>query len=146
MAERKAKPVTKKVAVTKAASAAAGKPKTTKAVLAVTPKKAVAKKTATATAKPKNIKTPTTKPKNTKPPVVKKAVVPAAKKKAPVQKAVTTKAKLAAKKSVAQLTPEERYRMVQTAAYFIAERHGFSGRSADHWVAAELEIAGKLGQ
>jgi len=36
--------------------------------------------------------------------------------------------------------------MVQTAAYFIAERNGFGGCSADHWVAAELEIAGKLGQ
>ncbi|OGA28456.1 MAG: hypothetical protein A2W81_06700 [Betaproteobacteria bacterium RIFCSPLOWO2_12_61_14] len=75
---------------------------------------------------------------------MKKAVAPAAEKKTPAKKAVT--AKPAAKKTAAQLTPEERYRMVQTAAYFIAERNGFSGCSADHWVAAELEIAGKLGQ
>ncbi len=117
MAEQKAKPAAKKVAVTKVASKAAGKPKITKA--AAPPQKIVAKKAATAAAKPKNTKTP----------AVKKAAAPAAVKKTP-----------------AQLTPEERYRMVQTAAYFIAERNGFGGCSADHWVAAELEIAGKLGQ
>lgn len=38
-------------------------------------------------------------------------------------------------------TPEERYRMVQTAAYFIAERHGFEGDATEHWAAAEREIA-----
>ncbi|MDP4029623.1 MAG: DUF2934 domain-containing protein [Gallionella sp.] len=43
-----------------------------------------------------------------------------------------------------QPTPEERYRMVQTAAYFIAERSGFGGCSTDHWAAAELEVAGML--
>ena len=134
MAERKAKPAAKKVAVTKAAGAVAGKPKTTKAAVAATPKKVAAKKTATVAAKLKITKTP----------AAKKAVAPAAKKKAPVQKAVT--AKPAAKKTGAQLTPEDRYRMVQTAAYFIAERNAFGGCSTDHWAAAELEIAGKLGQ
>jgi hypothetical protein len=43
-------------------------------------------------------------------------------------------------------TLEERYRMVETAAYFIAEQHGFHGRSDEHWAAAERAIAGKLGQ
>jgi Protein of unknown function (DUF2934) len=43
-------------------------------------------------------------------------------------------------------TPEERYRMVQTAAYFIAEQHDFQGRSDEHWAAAERAIALKLGQ
>lgn len=132
MAEQKAKPAAKKVAVTKTAGKAAGKPKITKA--AAPPKKIVAKKAATAAAKPKNTKTP----------AAKKTAAPAAVKKAPAKKAVT--AKPAARKTAAQLTPEERYRMVQTAAYFIAERNGFGGCSADHWVAAELEIAGKLGQ
>jgi hypothetical protein len=47
---------------------------------------------------------------------------------------------------MAQPTPEERYRMVQTAAYFIAERHGFGGCATDHWAAAEVEIAGMLKQ
>ena len=39
-----------------------------------------------------------------------------------------------------QPTAEERYRMVQTAAYFIAERDGFAGKSTDYWIAAELQI------
>ncbi len=43
-------------------------------------------------------------------------------------------------------TPEERYRMVETAAYFIAEQHGFQGGSDEHWAAAEREIAAKLGK
>ncbi|MGB9093225.1 MAG: DUF2934 domain-containing protein [Gallionella sp.] len=43
-------------------------------------------------------------------------------------------------------TPEERYRMVETAAYFIAEQHGFQGRSDEHWAAAERAIAAKLGK
>ncbi len=36
--------------------------------------------------------------------------------------------------------------MVETAAYFIAERHGFQGRSDEHWAAAELEVAARLGK
>ena len=35
--------------------------------------------------------------------------------------------------------------MVAAAAYFLAERHGFSsGRALDDWVAAEKEINGKI--
>jgi hypothetical protein len=36
--------------------------------------------------------------------------------------------------------------MVETAAYFIAERHGFQGNSTEHWAAAEREIAVMLGE
>ena len=36
--------------------------------------------------------------------------------------------------------------MVETAAYFIAEKHGFQGRSDEHWATAERAIAAKLGQ
>lgn len=42
--------------------------------------------------------------------------------------------------------PEERYRMVQAAAYFIAEKEGFQGCSVEYWHRAELEIAKKLGE
>jgi hypothetical protein len=60
---------------------------------------------------------------------------------------VTPKAKPATtQKTVVKPTPEERYRMVETAAYFIAEQHDFRGRSDEHWAAAEREIAAKLGQ
>jgi len=80
-------------------------------------------------------------------PVVKKAVAPVAAKKSAMAKAKDSKA-IPAKASIPahKPTPEERYRMVETAAYFIAERHGFQGRSDEHWAAAEREIAARLGK
>jgi len=118
MNERQVATPTKKRAATKAASTVASKPKTAKSAIAKKPaaKKPVAKKTATTVTEPKKAKAP----------------------------AVTKAA--SAEKTKAKLTPEERYRMVETAAYFIAERHGFQGDSTEHWVAAELEVATKLGQ
>lgn len=80
----------------------------------------------------------------------KSATVTTAKKstaKKPVAKKTTSaKAKPASTEKKAKPTPEERYRMVETAAYFIAEQHGFQGRSDEHWAAAEREIAAKLGK
>lgn len=66
---------------------------------------------------------------------VKKPAAP----KAPAKKA----APKAAPKKVA-LSPEQRYRMIQDAAYFIAERHGFNGDSAYFWSLAEAEISSTL--
>lgn len=37
----------------------------------------------------------------------------------------------------------ERYRMIEVAAYYIAEKHGFAGSAADYWVQAEIEINAK---
>lgn len=37
----------------------------------------------------------------------------------------------------------ERYRMIEVAAYYIAEKHGFAGSAADYWVQAETEINAK---
>ncbi|MDP1940653.1 MAG: DUF2934 domain-containing protein [Gallionella sp.] len=45
---------------------------------------------------------------------------------------------------MAQPSAQERYRMVETAAYYIAERSGFQGSTTEHWAAAEIEIAEKL--
>ena len=42
------------------------------------------------------------------------------------------------------LSPEERYKMIQEAAYYIAERHGFNGDSAYFWSQAEAEINGRF--
>lgn len=94
------------------------KPKTSKTVGAVAGKKVVAKKTVAAAAEPKMTKLPATK----------KA------------------AAAIANKAAAKPSPEERYRMVETAAYYIAEKHGFQGRSDEHWAAAERAIAINLGQ
>ena len=132
MAEQKTKPAAKKAAPGKTGSVAAVKPKAAKVTATTATKKVATKKTAAPAAK------------KAAAPVAKKAAAPVADKKTPVKKAATASSKPAAKKMMAKPTPEERYRMVQTAAYFIAERNGFSGCSADHWVAAELEIAGKL--
>lgn len=45
----------------------------------------------------------------------------------------------------APLSPEERYRMVQDAAYHIAEKDGFQhGREQDYWFQAEKEIDARL--
>jgi hypothetical protein len=119
MVTSKTKTVVKKAAPAKAATPAK-KP-------AAPVKKAVVKKTVAAA------------PKTAKVPAVKKAAVPAAAKKAPAKKPAATKAP-------AKPTPEERYNMVATAAYFIAERNGFQGCSTEHWIQAEAEIAAKLGR
>lgn len=71
----------------------------------------------------------------------KKAAAKAVAAKKPAVKA-TAKPAPAAKKP--QLTPEQRYQMIQDAAYYIAERHGFNGDSAYFWSLAEAEINAKL--
>jgi hypothetical protein len=37
----------------------------------------------------------------------------------------------------------ERYRMIEVAAYYIAEKNGFAGNATDYWVQAEIEINAK---
>ncbi|HEY6095158.1 MAG TPA: DUF2934 domain-containing protein [Gallionellaceae bacterium] len=102
------------------------------------------KKTASATAK-----TPATKPKAPPKTRAGTATIKTAK---PGQGKLTPEAKetgkpraprkVSAKKGI---TAEERYLMVERAAYFLAERHGFSsGRALDDWIAAEKEIDSML--
>ena len=66
-------------------------------------------------------------------------------KRAPAKPAATRKSAakpVAPGKTASQtaLNPEERYRMIQEAAYYIAERHGFNWDSAYFWSQAEAEI------
>ena len=56
---------------------------------------------------------------------------PAAKKLA-VAKKISTKAR--------SISAEERYKMIEVAAYYIAERNSFKGNTLDFWTAAETEI------
>ena len=132
MAMQKAKPAPKKTAAAKKTGATAGKPKTANVTIAA--KKVAAKKTVAAVVRPKTAKAQAAK---------KTAASPATAKPA-VKKAAVANAKSATKKPAPATTPEERYRMVETAAYFIAERHGFQGNSAEHWADAEKEIADRL--
>lgn len=72
--------------------------------------------------------------------------------KAPAKKATTT-AKTTAAKPVTAKKPatrktkattadlEQRYRMIEVAAYYIAEKDGFTGNPVDYWIAAELQIS-----
>ena len=71
---------------------------------------------------------------------------PAEKKTAPAKKTPAKKA--AATKTVKSrsIGAEERYRMIEVAAYYIAERNNFKGSSIDYWIAAEAEIAKVIGK
>ena len=69
-----------------------------------------------------------------------KKAAPKAAAKKPVVKVAAPKT--ASKKSA--LNPEQRYKMIEEAAYYIAERHGFNGDSAYFWSLAEAEINAKL--
>lgn len=122
-------------------------------------KKLAVKKPLAKTAE-KSVKTTTALPKKSAP-VVKKAAIAAPEKKMPEMKTLAKKTpvkKIPAKismekkskpavdtKTTVKPSPEERYRMVELAAYFIAEQHGFTGRSDEYWVAAEQQIAARLG-
>lgn len=119
------------------ASAATRTAKTGQTAAATTKTKTAERKSVTATAEPKRTKAATVKAVST----IGKATVPAAEKGSPPGKAAPKKAQ-----TRPGPTPEERYCMVQTAAYFIAERNGFQGYPADHWLQAELEIAAQLGR
>ncbi len=71
--------------------------------------------------------------------VPKKADAP----KAAVEKKPAPK-KTSTKKTVTANSPFERYKMIEVAAYYIAEKDGFQGCTADYWVAAEKEINKKI--
>jgi hypothetical protein len=79
---------------------------------------------------------------------------PAAKKTKPAAgintKTINTKTNSAAKKSAAiktmSMSAEERYRMTEVAAYFMAERNNFSGNPVEYWQAAEAQISSMLSQ
>ncbi|HEY5994259.1 MAG TPA: DUF2934 domain-containing protein, partial [Gallionellaceae bacterium] len=54
-------------------------------------------------------------------------------------------AKPSAKSATASApTPEQRYRMVQEAAYFLAEKNGFAGNAEGYWIEAEIQVGRML--
>jgi hypothetical protein len=73
---------------------------------------------------------------------------PAARKAAPRKTAATagtgTKASAKMATKASEVTPEQRYRMVQDAAYYIAERNGFVGDNHAYWLEAEQAIDAQL--
>lgn len=73
---------------------------------------------------------------------------PAAPKKAAAPKAAAEKKpaarKASPKKTTTANSPFERYKMIEVAAYYLAEKDDFKGYAADYWIAAEKEIEKKL--
>ncbi len=63
------------------------------------------------------------------------------KKTAATKKTTSTKKRTVKKRIVGA---EERYKMTEIAAYYIAEQNNFQGNPADYWVTAEAEIKAKL--
>ena len=106
---------------------------------AAKPAKSRAKKTANlAVATPARAQAKT-KSGSTKPAVVTRSTKAAAEKKPSKQ---ATRAPAGRKPEV---NPEQRRRHVELAAYFMAERHGFTpGREHEDWLAAEAEIDRRL--
>lgn len=83
----------------------------------------------------------TAKPKKA---VAKPKAVKAASAEASTAKKTTasTKKPAAAKKTKAATTSlEQRYKMIEVAAYYLAEKDGFAGNPVDYWIAAELQIS-----
>jgi Holliday junction resolvase-like predicted endonuclease len=60
----------------------------------------------------------------------------------PVTSEVTTKKtpKPRAKKVVLEVSPQERYKMIQNAAYFIAKNNNFEDDPFTYWIEAESQI------
>lgn len=109
--------------------------------MARAPKKEVTKtepQVAAETAKPKAA---AKKPAAAKPAAPKQAAAP---KKAPAAAKPAAKPRGGARAKKSGVSPEQRYRMIQDAAYYIAERHGFTGDNHAFWLQAEQEIDAKL--
>ncbi len=113
----------------KSASTPAAKKPAAKTTSATAAKKPAVKKTAAAT--------PSSKAK----PAAKTAATPV-KKTTAAKPAPANKAQV---KSKGGISAEERYRMIATAAYYLAECRGFAGgyEMAD-WITAEMEIDRKI--
>jgi len=80
--------------------------------------------------------------------VKKKAAKRKAVKKSTANKKAPAKRKKSAKKrtgkSKKSVSAEKRYNMIQDAAYYLAEKSGFTGNSADHWIKAEKQTDAQL--
>ena len=140
MTLKKVKPITKKVANVKKPAVKKPTVKSTIVAALKKTKAAVKKKVVSASAgkkAPAKASAKKTPPKKTTQRITKKTSV---------TKTALPTAESGLIQMAAKPTLEERYRMVETAAYFIAEQHGFHGRSDEYWAAAERAIAGKLGQ
>jgi|LakWasM103_HOW12_FD_contig_121_27666_length_384_multi_4_in_0_out_0_1 hypothetical protein len=76
---------------------------------------------------------------------VKKAAAPkTAPKKTASEKAAKPASPRKKTTKLAIITSEERYKMIEVAAYYIAEKKGFGHDHMNYWLEAEQEINAKL--
>jgi hypothetical protein len=134
----------KKVVTKKTAKKAAAAKQAPAAPAETVAKKTVAKKAATKKVSATAAAAPVTKKTVAKKAIAKKAVA----KKAPAPKAAPRPPlpdRAVTLKPIREVTPEERYRMIQEAAYYRAEKRGFApGHEEDDWAAAVAEIDAML--
>lgn len=83
----------------------------------------------------------TTKKTATKTPVKKSAPKKTTVRKTTAAKATTTKTSTT---KARKISAEERYKMIEVAAYYIAEHNHFQGNAIDFWIAAEEEVSKKI--
>lgn len=74
-----------------------------------------------------------------------KAAETAVKKTTPKKTATAKAASAKTKSSPRKISAEERYKMTEVAAYFLAERNGFKGNPVEYWEQAEAQISQLLG-
>lgn len=120
-------------------------PATSKSATPAATKKTSVKKEAGETKNAAKTTTGTTKKAVAKTPAVKKA--PSATIAATAEKPTRAPAvkKAAAKKTGVPVSPEQRYHMISTAAYYLAEKRGFAGGyEMQDWISAEAEIDARL--
>lgn len=132
--------VASKTATTKKPAAKSSKT----AAKTTTAKKTASTKTATKTPavkKPAAPKTTATKKPAAAKPASKAAPKTTVEKKFAPAKSPVTKLTTSA---IAAPSPEQRYKMIEEAAYFIAEKNGFAAGSLDYWVTAEAQIDAML--
>lgn len=84
---------------------------------------------------------------NPKKPITKAAAKKTTSAKKPVEKEVAPKkasTKITRTTKARKVSPEERYKMIEMAAYYMAEHNSFEGNTIDFWTAAEGEISKKI--
>lgn len=109
-------------------------------------KKSTSKKSTTKKAVSKKVsKKATTKKAAVKKKAVTKKKVTTKKKAVAKKKVASKKAAVTAKSTVTYITPEQRYKMVEEAAYHLSEKQGFEpARDVDNWLIAEHQIEAEL--
>lgn len=86
-------------------------------------------------------KKPASKKEGSKKPAAKRT---ASAKNSSAKKAPSKNTKKRAAPRKRRISAEEHYQMVQTAAYFRAQRDGFSGDARQYWIEAEKEVDSML--